>query len=369
MTGILFAKWKIFLRKPWDFVLFTAMSILFAFIIGGSNDMNTLKIPVYADEISDNLDASLEELEGYHFSWLDDEAKLKELVENGKAELGVILRDKDFEIIVGMDSPNVSMVEYALAGIYEKRMEREKLTLAIEDFPKEEQEKLSKEWDSLNDNPVFSVQSSTFRSDDAIVYDSNYHFLFGFTLFFVIYTIGYTVLPVLTEKQAGIWDRMILSPARKWEMYVANLANSFLQGYLQIIVIFLVFRYAFGLDFHGKMMETLLLILPYVFTVVALSMFLVSVVKTVQQFNGVLPIVSLSMAMIGGAYWPLEIVESEILLTLSKGNPLTYGMEIVNGVVMYGYPMEELLFPISILLCLGVVFMGMGIHLMERRHI
>ena len=97
--------------------------------------------------------------------------------------------------------------------------------------------------------------------------------------------------------------------------------------------------------------------------------FITAIVKNVQQFNAVIPIVSGSLGMIGGAYWPLEIVESTFLIALSKINPITYGMEVLNGVVLYGYPLEELLFPISILILMGVVMTGIGIHLMERRHV
>ena len=68
-------------------------------------------------------------------------------------------------------------------------------------------------------------------------------------------------------------------------------------------------------------MEACLFIIPYVFSIVALSVLLTAIVKNVQHFNAVIPIVSVSTAMIGGAYWPLEIVESPILIALSKLNP------------------------------------------------
>ena len=152
-------------------------------------------------------------------------------------------------------------------------------------------------------------------------------------------------------------------------MYVANFIYSFVAGYIQVFIIFLIFRYGVGVDFNGNFVEVCFLIIPYVFSIVALSILITAIVKNVQQFNAVLPIISVSSAMIGGAYWPLEIVESKFLLALSKINPLTYGMEVLNGVVVYGYPLEELLFPISILILMGVVMTGIGIHLMERRHV
>src|SRR5690606_42084865 len=65
--------------------------------------------------------------------------------------------------------------------------------------------------------------SDLYRGEDSFVYDSNLQSVFGFSLFFVIYTIGFNVISILNEKQQGVWDRVILSPVRKWQMYTANL--------------------------------------------------------------------------------------------------------------------------------------------------
>ena len=65
------------------------------------------------------------------------------------------------------------------------------------------------------ETPIFKIEKSNFRGSDTIIYNSTFQSLFGFTLFFVIYTIAYNVLPILIEKKEGIWDRMILSPVEK----------------------------------------------------------------------------------------------------------------------------------------------------------
>nr|WP_295972541.1 ABC transporter permease [uncultured Bacillus sp.] len=189
------------------------------------------------------------------------------------------------------------------------------------------------------------------------------------TLFFVIYTIAYNVLSILIEKKDGLWDRMILSPVKKWEMYAGNFIFSFFSGYVQLLIIMLIFRFLIGEDFNGKFLVVCLLLLPYVFSIVALSILITELVRNTQQFNGVLPIVAVGSAMIGGAYWPIEIVESKFLLALSKINPVTYGMELLNGIAVYHYPIDEFFYPIGILLLMGIAMTGVGIHLMERRHV
>ncbi|SFB31307.1 ABC-2 type transport system permease protein [Lentibacillus halodurans] len=367
MIGILLSKLKMFIRNPFIFIIFTIMSIGFALIIGSSGSMANINIPVYAedDDVRDSLIGEvLDETEGFTFNWVNEEDMLED-VSNGAAELGVILREDDFQIIVGVDSPNASMIEQTIRRAYAKEQQQEQILEAARASGDVDSENILEELESSMESPVFSIHMSNVSSSNVFVF----HTLFGFTLFFVIYTIGYNVLPILTDKKDGVWDRMILSPVRKWEMYAANLVYSFFEGYLQVLIIFFVFRYWVGVDFNGKFADILLLLVPYVFAIVALSILITAIVKNAQQFNAALPIVSVSMAMIGGAFWPIEIVESEFLLALSKINPLTYGMEMLNGIAVYDYPLEELLYPISILLLMGVVFTGLGIHLMERRHV
>ncbi|SHG70163.1 ABC transporter permease [Ornithinibacillus halophilus] len=363
MKGILLAKWKTFIRGPWTFLIFTGMSIVFALLIGGSGNVNSIQVPIYAEDEtmqSGFVAEKLKEVEAFSFNWMDKE-DMENRIANGKAELGLILESDSFQIIIGVESPNIEMLESTVQGIYVEKIQQEKL-LASEDG-----ENVVREW--KNNKPVFELKRESFRNDDTFVYDQTFQSLFGFTLFFVIYTIAYNVLPILTEKKEGIWDRVILSPVRKWEMYVANLIYSFLTGYFQIMIIFLVFRFGFGVDFNGNFLLALVMLIPYVFAIVSLAILITAIVKNVAQFNAAIPIVSVSSAMIGGAYWPLEIVESEFMLALAKINPITYGMEVLNGIAVYGYSMSELLLPVSILLLMGVLMMGIGIHLMERRHI
>ena len=295
--------------------------------------------------------------------------ELTDRIENGKAEVGVIFREDDFQMMVGVDTPNVSMLKQTIQDAYIEKEQQEKIIEAASTSLGIEKEAFKEELDEVMETPIFEIEKSNFRGSDTIIYNSTFQSLFGFSLFFVIYTIAYNVLPILIEKKEGIWDRMILSPVKKWEMYVANFIYSFVTGYVQVLIIFFIFRFFVGVDYNGQFMEACLLLLPYVFSIVALSILLTAIVKNVQQFNAVIPIVSVSSAMIGGAYWPLELVESPILLFLAKLNPITYGMEILKGVAIYGYSFQELLFPISILLLMGVVMTGIGIRLMEKRHV
>jgi ABC-2 type transport system permease protein len=370
MKGIILAKLSLFIRKPGTFLLFTGMSIIFTLIIGNSGGYDQINVPVTGDKSLETgkIGEALEENDVYHFSWQSQE-EMEESIRRGNAEAGIILEENGYEVVAGIESPNVRLMEQTIAEIYTELREEENILKLIEGESEIDQEEFLTSFKEAKENPVFSVSNESFHTSDSFIFNQSLHSIFGFTLFFLIYTIAYNVLPILTDRSDGIWDRMILSPLKRWEMYVGNLVYSFFVGYLQVLVIFLVFRYIVGLDFKGEFLGILAIMFVYTFTIVALSIFTTALVKNTQQFNAVLPILSVSMAMIGGAFWPIEIVQSDLLIGLSKLNPLTYGMEALNGLVLYELPLEELLMPISILVLMGVVFMGVGIHLMERRYI
>lgn len=119
--------------------------------------------------------------------------------------------------------------------------------------------------------------------------------------------------------------------------------------------------------FTGDLEKTLIVLVPYVFSIVALALFLVSVVKSTQQFNAIISLVSVSLSMLGGAYWPLEIVSSDFLLKVSNFVPIKHAMEGLKAATIYGASINELLYPISILTLMGVVLIGIGINVMERK--
>jgi ABC-2 type transport system permease protein len=369
MIGVFLTKLRLFAKKPWTFVIMSFVCLLLAYFTSQGN-MGKITIPYTVEDksaIVKEVTEKMKESDSFHFK----ETSLMEMesaISEGKQEVGIVLKENDFDMIVTSKTANSSVVQQLIGKVYQDVKQEESLiaTAGKAGFTADE----VKGWiNKSKESPVFTVESESFKGKDSFIYDQKLQALFGFALFFVIYTIAYGVLDILLEKKSGVWDRMILSPLKKWQMYMGNLLFSFLLGYIQIVLIFIVFRYITDVDFYGNFPFVLLLLLPYVFAIVAMSMMITGLVKTVQQFNAVIPLVAVSMAMIGGAYWPLEIVSSNILLFISKFVPITYGMELLKGATVYNWSMAELLFPASVLVMMGVLMMGIGINFMEKRHV
>ena len=366
MIGLLLAKLQKFIRNPWIFVIMVTFTLVFAYLMSGNNNVQT--VPIAEDGENGLTDSLLEQLntsnELVFKPMIKDE--LLEKVQGNEADAGVLLTDDGYRLVYSVESQNLRVIEQKLAQISASQNERQ-LLLTVGSLHGLTANDVDDVLKKVDEEPVFSIKSETFSGENSFIYNSRLQGIFGFSLFFVIYTIATLVAELFEEREMGIRDRLILSPVRKWEMYSANLIYSFVLGYVQIALIFFVFHFAAKIDFYGGMGKALIALVPYVFAIVAFAMFLTGLAQSNRQYNAFIALATVSLAMLGGAYWPLEIVTSPILQALSKISPITYGMEILKGVTIYQLPLSELLFPISMLLLIGVVLMGIGINAMERR--
>lgn len=366
MLGILRTKFVWLCRNPSTFITMTIMSIAFSWIIG-SGEMSQLTLSYSADK---QVEQSVIQDQMNHTNMMNMErmsaTELTDRIKNGKAEVGAMLYEDHFELHVGIDSMSTKLIQQTMENMYTRAEQLESFSEMLGDKEARSPEEIFEE---LMSQPSFLMDEYFFSGQKIAKENNSMDSLFGFTLFFVIYTIAYSVVQIVTEKSSGVWDRMILSPVRKWEMYSANFLYSFIIGYIQVIIILLTFRFVFHIDFHGKFLFMCVVIIPYLLSIVALSILIVGIVKSIQQFNALTSLLTVSFAMLGGAFWPLELVESKIMLTLSSFVPVTYGIDILKGVYMYNYSFEQILYPISILLFMTVFMTGIGIHLMEKRYI
>ncbi|MBM7569958.1 ABC transporter permease [Aquibacillus albus] len=361
MKGIFYAQIKLFIRNPSTFLLMTGISVLFAFFLGNANTTYQPYVPVVSELGATDTEQVLDDLTSYGTQRYEvtDQAALEKSVREGDAEAGLVLYEDHYELVIASKTAAFPVLEQNIHQAFGKYLQEKQLHQAAE----VDSEAIIQQIEE----PMFTVDTQSFFGEDSFVYDGNLQALFGFTVFFVIYTIAFHVIHILVAKQEKIWDRFILSPAKKWEMYIGILSYAFLLGYIQVVIVFCFFNYVLGVDFHGGFGKTLVLLIPYVLAIVSLSVLIAGASNSTKTFNAIIPIVSVSMAMIGGSYWPIEIVSNKFLLALSKVDPVTYIMDALKIVTIYGQPLSEALYPISIMLLMSVIMTGIGINLMERK--
>lgn len=363
MKAIIWGKFRQFMRKPGALIIITLICVAFSFVLGKSS-FTKMEVPVYnnGDNSLQPILQDLNQSDSYSFK----EYSLKEMkkkVQEGKAAAGLKLGEDSYTLIRVADTADVMLINRYVEKYYQNKQQKQLLLASAE------QQEAEKIIDENEKNPIFTILQDDSMSQKKSTYNQSLQALFGFTLFFSIYTVAYTVVEILRDKQNGLWDRFILSSTSKTQLYLGHLLFSFIIGYIQIIIIFSIFNYGVGVEFNGRFYWIFILIIPYLYAIVALAILLTGLVKTASQFNAVIPLISVSFAMLGGAYWPLEIVTSKLLLLLSKVIPITYGMDLLKTAIIQDGSWTELMLPAGVLLLMGTLMLGIGIRLIERRHV
>jgi len=367
MTPILLSQWMKEKRNPALLLLFTGITIVAALLFGGSKD-SEMMIEVFSESGMSAKDragwiALLNQNESYLFKEQDEKAAIKK-VREGRADLTVKLTENDYRIIAAVDNPNVQLAEQYIRTVYERELLLRAAALAVED------EAVFRESVSgYLENPPLQLRVEGAGGGKLIHYDMGMRLLFTFSLYMAMFTVGFKVNAMMKDKASGVWNRLILSPLSKTEMYLGHLLYSTCIGILQILLVFSIFRFVFGYDMGSQYGLQLLVIVVYTLSIVSLSILFVGILKTPEQFTALFSSIIPIMPLISGAYMPPGAITNSFLLGAAEAIPLTHAMEALTGIVMYGNGIAELWIPLAKMLLISVICMGIGINMMERKQV
>ncbi|MCH4889893.1 ABC transporter permease [Acidaminobacter sp. JC074] len=202
---------------------------------------------------------------------------------------------------------------------------------------------------------------------DARPYDSVKHSVVGFSLFFAMFTIVFGISDILMDKEYHTWDRLLISPISKLSILGGNLLMVFVIGFVQVSSMFIVSKYLFKVDWAGNIFHMLIVVAAFVFCVTALGMFLSNFVNTMGQLSAISPVILTGTAMLGGCFWPLEIVTAKPLLLLSNITPQKWAVSAIEKIMVYGAGFNEVIFSVAVLVAMGMVYMLLGAFFLQKK--
>ena len=224
-------------------------------------------------------------------------------------------------------------------------------------------------WQFWEERKPIDVTMTFDDVDPMANYNSTLHYTIGMTLFFLTYSVMFTVGDFLEDKRKKTLDRMLVSPVSPTWLMVSNVLPGMLIGTFQILLMLVAGKTIFGIEWGENLGGIFLIGIFYVFAVVCLSVFIVSLVKNMSQLGVVSPIILTGMAMIGGCMWPLEIVNSKILLALSKVTPHRWTIAAMEQTVSTGELNQMTVTALLVLFTMGIFFLvcGQGVLYMKSK--
>lgn len=380
MVAILKLRW-IKLRDDIKLIgIMTGMTLIMIAVFAGisftTQDTDIAFVDEDKSELSERVLKELNSQDGYHFEVLTlDEAE--KAVKNGNVSGGFYL-EKGFQkavqtgqvtiqkLLVAENMGNMQMdqlIQTAIDKAIQDNQLIEALSIIIDkDVEENVTEFIDEHWQYKR-----PIQINAKSLTEETPYDSTKHSIVGFSLFFAMFTIIFGISDILMEKEQHTWQRQLVSPISKGAMLSGNLLMIFMIGFVQVSSIFLISRYLFKIDLQGSPFVLLLLIGVFVFCVTAMGMFLSNFVNTMGQLSAIAPVIITGTAMLGGSFWPLEIVSNKFLLALSTLTPQRWGINAIEKIVIHGSGLSEIYTNIMILMLMGIVYLGLGVYLLEKK--
>jgi len=383
------------LKRNWLLYAFmVALPLMLMFVFGGvmGEEVAGVALPIADLDGSVHSAALVEELKdlGTYSIKLTDEADLRQTVMENGADAGLIIPRGFGEGIMQGETPQFSLfitretqVGYSLHGVLTAVVQRLAYNTAIVDGTVEALERLANPGSGENarlkervrslvaeewrERLPIRVAGSTIKSGGGSdSFDMYTQTSIGFTIAFSMFTVIFAVGEILEEKRTGVWGRINISPVSRFKILTGGLVCAFAMGMVSMLVMVLIEDLVLGVNWLGHIGGVLVILLAFCFCMTSFGLLLSFGIKTSQQLQVIAPVVLVSSAMLGGCYWPLEIVRSKALLAASKAVPAGWAMQALKGMIAYNQGFEAVYLPAAVLLLMGVVFLGVAVQLGER---
>jgi ABC-2 type transport system permease protein len=168
------------------------------------------------------------------------------------------------------------------------------------------------------------------------------------------------------DRENGTYQRQFTTPTRKSVYFAGKILSRLLMGLIQMVILVFFGMYVLKVNWGNDPLLLILFLTVFSFTGTTLGLMLGAFAKTAKQADNITPLVSMLMAALGGAWWPLEITPP-LYQTVVRVLPSTWAMLGFNGIILKGYSFVEVLPEILVILSFGIAFSGIGIWRLSRQ--
>lgn len=181
----------------------------------------------------------------------------------------------------------------------------------------------------------------------------------GMGSMFVLFTVLGSMGLLVAEKKQWTLQRLATMPISRPQLLGGKILGRFSLGIVQYIVVFAVGIVA-GLNFGRDPLALLLIMVAFTLASTALSFALGSLLKSEQQAAGLTNLLGLTLAPLGGAWWPLEVVP-EFMRSAGHVSPVAWAMDGYTTLMFRNGDLQDVLLSILVLVGMSTAFFAFGI--------
>lgn len=175
----------------------------------------------------------------------------------------------------------------------------------------------------------------------------------GMGAMFVMFTVFGGMTALAEERAQWTLQRLATAPLSRAQLLGGKILARFVLGALQFMVVFAV-GIAAGIQLGRDPLALMLVAFAYTLSITALSFALGTWIKNEAQAGGFSLLLSLVLAPLGGAWWPLEIVPRAMQI-VGHISPVAWAMDAFNALIFNQARLPDVVLPIAVLLGITAV--------------
>ena len=177
----------------------------------------------------------------------------------------------------------------------------------------------------------------------------------GFSIMFVMMSLLSVTGTILEARKNGVWYRMMAAPATRLQILGGYMLAFFVTGWLQFGILMGLSSVLFDVEW-GNWIGEVVLVSAFLLCVVGLGMFIAGWVKTTEQQSALGSMVIVATCMLGGVYWPLDIV-GDTMRKMAEFVPQKWAMDGFTELIARGGAVGDVVGEVVVLMGFAVVFM------------
>jgi ABC-2 type transport system permease protein len=164
----------------------------------------------------------------------------------------------------------------------------------------------------------------------------------GMLVNFILFSLMTAGIALIIERQNGTLQRLMTTRLRRWELIGGKAAGMFLLTFVQQILLMGVAQLFFGVDYLRDPVALFLMMVSLSLVASTLGLLLASVMKSEQALIATTVLVSMAVAAMSGAWFPLEIT-GPTFQTVGHLLPTAWILDGLRGIVVRGFDVSDVL--------------------------
>jgi ABC-2 type transport system permease protein len=181
-----------------------------------------------------------------------------------------------------------------------------------------------------------------------------------------VMTIGQAATAVVRERELGVAEQILITPARPIELLVGKMAPNLVLTIVDLLIIVLFGVFWFGVPFVGSPWLFAWLSLMFIISGLGLGLLISTVARTQKQAQQLTMLFMMLCMLLTGLIYPRGPMPT-LVKAAGALIPATYFIRIARGVITKGVGISFMWQDVLILVIYGTVVMGLATKAFRKR--